>query len=68
VVATGITRRAIWGSRHPLERAQAGGHLDLLIEKTRRPAHGFPDFHHHRLRILLVADGSRPYRGPPNHA
>ena len=42
--------------------------INLLIEKTRRLAHGFRNFRHYRLRILLVADGSRPYRRPPNHA
>ena len=33
-----------------------------LIEKVRRLAHGFEDFDHYRLRILLAADGSRRYR------
>jgi transposase len=46
--------------------------INLLIEKTRRLAHGFRNFEHYRLRILLAADGSRPYkRRPPdgsNHA
>jgi transposase len=42
--------------------------INLLIEKTRRPAHGFRNFNNYRLRILLVADGSRPYRRRPNHA
>lgn len=36
--------------------------INLLIEKTRRLAHGFRNFDNYRLRILLVADGSRPYR------
>jgi len=31
-------------------------------------AHGFRNFANYRLRILLVADGSRPYRQRPNHA
>lgn len=36
--------------------------INLLIEKTRRLAHGFRNFNNYRLRILLVADGTRPYR------
>lgn len=36
--------------------------INLLIEKTRGLAHGFRNFEHCRLRILLAADGSRPYR------
>ena len=46
--------------------------INLIIEKTRRLAHGFRNFEHYRLRILLAADGSRPYRrrprDPVNHA
>jgi transposase len=42
--------------------------INLLIEKTRRLAHGFRNFDNYRLRILLVADGTRPYRQRPNHA
>lgn len=42
--------------------------INLLIEKTRRLAHGFRNFRHYRLRILLVADGTRPYRQRPAHA
>jgi transposase len=42
--------------------------INLLIEKTRRLAHGFRNFGNYRLRILLVADASRPYRERPNHA
>jgi len=42
--------------------------INLLIEKTRRLAHGFRNFDNYRLRILLVADGSRSYRARPNHA
>jgi transposase len=34
----------------------------LIIEKIRRLAHGFRDFNHYRLRILLVASGNRAYR------
>lgn len=36
--------------------------INLLIEKTRRLAPGFRNFEHYRLRVLLAADGSRPYR------
>jgi transposase len=36
--------------------------VNLLIEKTRRLAHGFRNFDNYRLRILLVADGTRDYR------
>ena len=42
--------------------------INLIIEKTRRLAHGFRNFDNYRLRILLVADGSRPYRRRPDHA
>jgi transposase len=41
--------------------------INLIIEKVRRPAHGFKDFDHYRLRIMLAADGRRPYRTPPTH-
>ena len=40
----------------------------MIIEKIRRLAHGFKDFEHYRLRIMLAADGQRPYRRRPNHA
>ena len=30
--------------------------------------HGFKDFDHYRLRIMLAADGRRLYRTCPNHA
>jgi len=42
--------------------------INLIIEKTRRLAHGFRNFHHYRLRILLAASGNRGYRKPPTHA
>jgi transposase len=42
--------------------------INLLIEKTRRLAHGFRNFEHYRLRILLAADGSRPYLRRPREA
>ncbi len=42
--------------------------INLLIEKTRRLAHGFRNFHHYRLRILLAANGTRTYRRTTNHA
>ncbi len=41
--------------------------FNLIIEKVRRLAHGFKDFDHYRLRILLAADGSRRYRNSKNH-
>ena len=37
--------------------------INLIIEKIRRLAHGFRDFDHYRLRILLAASGNRAYRG-----
>ncbi|NYI60256.1 transposase [Cellulomonas soli] len=40
--------------------------IDLLIEKTRRLAHGFRTFAHYRIRILLAASGARSVT--PNHA
>ena len=40
--------------------------INLLIEKTRRLAHGFRTFSHYRLRVLLAASGTRRRR--PNHA
>jgi transposase len=42
--------------------------INGVIEKTRRLAHGFRNFTNYRLRILLAADGTRPYRRTPNHA
>jgi transposase len=42
--------------------------INIIIEKTRRLAHGFRNFTNYRLRILLAADGTRPYRRTPNHA
>jgi transposase len=42
--------------------------INLIIEKTRRLAHGFRNFTNYRLRILLAADGTRPYRRAPSHA
>ncbi|MFL6133805.1 MAG: transposase [Nocardioidaceae bacterium] len=44
-----------------------GGTEDIngVIEKTRRLAHGFRNFTNYRIRILLAADGSRPYRRQP---
>jgi len=37
--------------------------INLIIEIVRRLAHGFRDFNHYRLRILLAASGDRAYRG-----
>jgi transposase len=42
--------------------------VNLIIEKTRRLAHGFRTFDHYRLRILLAASGLRPYRRGTTHA
>jgi transposase len=42
--------------------------INLIIEKTRRLAHGFRNFTNYRLRILLAADGTRPHRDRPAHA
>ena len=39
--------------------------INGVIEKTRRLAHGFRNFTNYRLRILLAADGTRPYRSRP---
>src|SRR5262245_19218774 len=39
--------------------------INLIIEKTRRHAHGFRSFNNYRLRILLAADGTRPSRKRP---
>jgi Transposase len=36
--------------------------INLIIEKVRRLAHGFRDFTHYRLRILLAASNNRGYR------
>ena len=36
--------------------------INLIIEKIRRLAHGFRDFDHYRLRILLAADGTRNHK------
>ena len=42
--------------------------VNLIIEKTRRLAHGFRTFEHYRLRILLAASGRRAYRRAAAHA
>jgi transposase len=42
--------------------------INLIIEKVRRLAHGFRDFDHYRLRIMLAADGRRSYRTRQTHA
>ncbi len=42
--------------------------INLLIEKTRRLAHGFRNFTNYRLRILLAADGTRAYRTRSTYA
>ncbi len=42
--------------------------INGIIDKTRRLAHGFRNFANYRLRILLAADGTPPYRDRPTHA
>jgi transposase len=42
--------------------------INLIVEKVRRLAHGFQDFDHYRLRILLAASGNRAYRNRRAHA
>lgn len=39
--------------------------INGVVEKTRRLAHDFRNFSNCRIRILLAADGSRPYRRYP---
>jgi hypothetical protein len=39
--------------------------INLIIDKTRRLAHGFRTFTHYRLRILLAASDNRPWRTRP---
>jgi transposase len=39
--------------------------INGIIEKTRRLTHGFRNFTNYRIRIVLAADGSRPYRRRP---
>ncbi len=36
--------------------------INGIIEKTRRLGHGYRNFTNYRLRILLAANGQRPYR------
>jgi transposase len=57
-------------ARFDTERISNGGTeaVNLLIEKTRRLAHGFRNFHNYRLRMLLAASGTRVYRRAPTHA
>jgi transposase len=51
-------------ARFETHRISNGGTeaVNLIVEKTRRLAHGFRTFAHYRLRILLAASGTRPYR------
>jgi transposase len=51
-------------ARFDTHRISNGGTeaVNLIIEKTRRLAHGFRTFEHYRLRILLAASGDRAYR------
>jgi transposase len=57
-------------ARFETHRISNGGTeaVNLIIEKTRRLAHGFRTFEHYRIRILLAASGNRPYRRGPTHA
>jgi transposase len=56
-------------ARFDTDRISNGGTeaINLIIEKTRRLAHGFRTFDHYRLRILLAASGLKTYR-PCTHA
>lgn len=38
--------------------------INGIIEKTRRLGHGYRNFTNYRLRMLLAAGGTRPYRRP----
>lgn len=42
--------------------------INLIIEKTRRLAHGFRNAANYRIRILLAAGGHKPYRQTPTPA
>ncbi len=55
-------------ARFNTERISNGGTeaVNLIIEKTRRLAHGFRTFDHYRLRILLQLSGRRAYRRTPS--
>jgi len=57
-------------ARFETHRISNGGTeaVNLIIEKTRRLAHGFRTFEHYRIRILLAASGNRPYRRGRTHA
>ncbi len=57
-------------ARFATDRISNGGTeaVNLLIEKTRRLAHGFRTFERYRITILLAASGNRPYRRGPTHA
>jgi transposase len=41
--------------------------INGIIEKTRRLAHGFRNFDNYRLRLLLAANGARPYPRRARH-
>ena len=57
-------------ARFETQRISNGGTeaVNLIVEKTRRLAHGFRNFEHYRIRILLAASGTRPYRRGRAHA
>jgi transposase len=71
VARLGRTLRAPWKGQilayFDTHRVSNGGTeaINLIIEKVRRLAHGFKDFDHYRLRIMLAADGRRPYTTRP---
>jgi hypothetical protein len=52
-------KKALAAERPPTYRRHSTGSV---------VAHGFKDFDHYRLRIMLAADGRRPYRNRPAHA
>jgi hypothetical protein len=54
-----ICRTDYWCERRRLTPAEA---INRLNEKARRLAHGYRNFTNYRLRMLLAAGGTRPYR------
>ena len=57
----GSGERTSWPASTPTAISNGGTEaVNLLIEKTRRLAHGFRNFEHYRLRILLAAGGQPP--------
>ncbi len=58
-------RAKSWPTSIPTASATAAPKPSTRSSKVRRLAHGFKDFDHYRLRIMLAADGQRPYRTRP---